>query len=235
MSDRRGDLDRLYELIAELRLHAGGTRLLRDCSKATGWPAQGVYFFFEAGEVRESGEPRMVRVGTHAVSAGSSTTLWNRLSAHRGGLGGSRPGGGNHRGSIFRLHVGRALINRDAIDSPGVTTWGVESSAKPEVCDAEYDIEKRVSAYIGAMPVLWVSVPGEASTASDRKIIETNAIALLSNRDREAVDAASRDWLGRRSPHPAISQSGLWNVHHVSEPYDASFFEVFRRYVRATL
>lgn len=220
--------------MADLSRGVDGARLLRDCSKATGWPSQGVYFFFEPGEVRESGEPRIVRVGTHAVSAGSSTTLWNRLSAHRGVLGGSHSGGGNHRGSIFRLHVGRALIVCDGIKSAGTKTWGIGNSAKRDIRAAEYDIEKRVSAYIGAMPVLWIEVAGEAGTASDRKLIEANTIALLSNYEREAVDAASPDWLGRRSPHPAISRSGLWNVHHVEETYDPSYLDVLERYVQAT-
>lgn len=136
--------------------------------------------------------------------------------------------------SIFRLHVGRTLINRDGIDSPGTKTWGVGSSAKPEICAAEYDIEQRVSAYIGLMPLLWIAVAGEAGTASDRKLIEANTIALLSNRDRDAVDGASPHWLGRYSPHPAISQSGLWNVDHVDEAHDASFLDILERYVRAT-
>jgi len=34
------------------------------------------------------------------------TTLWARLSQHRGS---AKSGGGNHRCSIFRLLVGRAL------------------------------------------------------------------------------------------------------------------------------
>jgi hypothetical protein len=41
------------------------------------------------------------RMGTHALRAGGSTTLWGRLSAHRGQL---RTGCGNHRSSIFRLN-----------------------------------------------------------------------------------------------------------------------------------
>lgn len=229
----RDDVDRLYELVADLRQRVGDARLLRECSKATGWPSRGVYFFFESGEDRDSGEPRIVRVGTHGVSTGSNTTFWNRLSAHRGVLGGSRAGGGNHRGSIFRLHVGRALIARDGIDSPGARIWGIGSSAKPEVCAVEYDIERRVSDYIGAMPLLWIEVADEAGTTSARKLIEVKTIALLSNFDREIVDAASPDWLGRYSPHPAVSRSGLWNVHHVDEHHDASFFDVLQRYVRA--
>jgi len=230
MTDRRRDLDRLYALIDLLRLRVGGARLLQECSKATGWPSQGVYFFFEAGEAREFGEPRIVRVGTHAVSSGSKTTLWNRLSMHRGVL---SSGGGNHRGSIFRRHVGAALINRDGLESAGAQTWGVGSSAKREVHDAERDIEGRVSAYIGSMPLLWVGVADEAGRTSDRKLIESHAIALLSNRGRDPVDAASAGWLGRYSRPPAISQSGLWNIQHVDETYDASFLDVLDRHVRA--
>jgi hypothetical protein len=94
---RIDDLERFYELIDRLRSATRGPRLLRDCSKTTGWPTHGVYFFFEDGEQREVGGPRIVRVGTHALSAGSKTTLWNRLSAHHGTVGGSRAGGGNHR------------------------------------------------------------------------------------------------------------------------------------------
>ena len=76
-------------------------------------PRRGVYFFFEPGELREDGRtPRVVRVGTHAVSAGSRTTLWTRLRDHRGHVIGRHVGGGNHRASIFRRHVGSALLGR---------------------------------------------------------------------------------------------------------------------------
>ena len=80
---RIDDQERFYDLIDRLRSAVGGPRLLRDCSKATGWPSHGVYFFFEDGEQREVAGPRIVRVGTHAVSVGAKSTLWNRLSAHR--------------------------------------------------------------------------------------------------------------------------------------------------------
>ena len=72
------------------------------------WPRRGVYFFFEPGESRSlSGTgSRIVRLGTHALANGSRSTLWQRLSQHRGNAKGD---GGNHRGSIFRLLVGVAL------------------------------------------------------------------------------------------------------------------------------
>jgi hypothetical protein len=105
---RRQHLVRFYSLLDELEKRVGGARTLGDCRGRMSWPARGVYFFREAGETRsETGAgPRIVRVGTHALKADGSTTLWGRLSAHRGQL---RSGGGNHRGSIFRLIVGTAL------------------------------------------------------------------------------------------------------------------------------
>jgi hypothetical protein len=105
---RLDDLKRFYDILGVLNERSGGTRLLCECSGKLSWPQRGVYFFMEDGEARsESGMgPRIVRVGTHALAPGSRTTLWQRLSTHRGS---SRSGGGNHRGSIFRLIVGAAL------------------------------------------------------------------------------------------------------------------------------
>lgn len=106
-SPHHRDLVRLYDVLSELGDRVG-RRMLNECDGRMNWSSRGVYFFFETGESRPDGTtPHVVRVGTHAVSAGSKTTLWNRLSTHRG----TRSGGGNHRGSIFRLWVGTALLN----------------------------------------------------------------------------------------------------------------------------
>ena len=117
MSDRRlQDLIRFYSILNELEKTIGA-RALADCRGRMKWPARGVYFFREAGESRsDTGEGlRVERVGTHALKAGGSTTLWSRLSTHRGQV---RSGGGNHRGSIFCLIVGTALIGRDGHKFP---------------------------------------------------------------------------------------------------------------------
>src|SRR5579872_6511727 len=104
---RIDDLNRFYTILDDLRQRVGGWRLLRDCSAHLGWPERGVYFFFEDGECREDGStPRVTRVGTHAITSTSKTTLWSRLHTHRGQM----DGGGNHRGSIFRKRVGEALL-----------------------------------------------------------------------------------------------------------------------------
>lgn len=78
------DLKRFYEVFEELEDRIG-RRTLKDCHGRQNWSRGGVYFFFEPGEIRPDGAtPRVVRVGAHAVSAGAKTTLWNRLSTHRG-------------------------------------------------------------------------------------------------------------------------------------------------------
>ena len=103
-------LDRFYDLLTRLEKVNGGKRQVARGHGQMDWPKRGVYFFFEDGELRADGTtPRVVRVGTHGLRK-SSATLWSRLSQHRGTVGGSMPGGGNHRGSIFRLHVGTALL-----------------------------------------------------------------------------------------------------------------------------
>jgi hypothetical protein len=102
----------------------------------------GVYFFFEPNEYRTSAvdEERVVRVGTHTVSRGAKSTLWNRLRTHRGGADGS----GNHRGSIFRLHVGASLLNKSEVRT-SVRTWGIGQSATQELRAAELPLENQAS------------------------------------------------------------------------------------------
>ena len=217
LAERRDALERLYKQLALLEMAVGGKRVLSECSGALDWPRRGVYFFFQEGELREDGvTPRVVRVGTHALRRARST-LWGRLSQHRGNVGGSLPGGGNHRGSIFRLHVGTALLASGDWSEAVAATWGRGSTAKREVRELEYPLEVAVSRRIRAMPFLWVAVDDEASASSDRGVIEAGAIALLSNFDRRAVDRASLSWLGNSAKGAAIRSSGLWNVNHVRD------------------
>jgi hypothetical protein len=83
---RISDLKNFYALLGALADGVGGARTLAACSGRLEWPRRGVYFFMEDGEVRsDSGTgPRIVRVGTHALTNSSRTKLWSRLSQHRG-------------------------------------------------------------------------------------------------------------------------------------------------------
>jgi hypothetical protein len=204
-----------YRALQDLESRIGGKRLLSECIGRLEWPRRGVYFFFEPTEIRrESGDgSRVTRVGTHAVSGGSGSTLWKRLSTHRGSL---ASGAGNHRGSVFRLLVGGALALQDP--SLGSATWGVGSTAPKEVRDAEANLEAAVSRYMGRTSVIWLPIDDPPSAESMRGYIERNSIALLSNFGRERpIDAPSAEWLGQWSPIERVRQSGLWNRNHVDQ------------------
>jgi hypothetical protein len=221
---------RFYRILAALESRLGGARTLAEADGRMGWPQRGVYFFFEPGEYRTTSGagPRVTRVGTHALKVGSRTTLWQRLSQHQGNLRGTTPGGGNHRGSVFRLHVGTALIRRDNWPEAVSATWAVGSSAPRSTRDREQPLEKAVSRHIRSMPFLWLGVEDDPGPSSLRGYLERNAIALLSNYGAQGdpIDAPSPAWLGQWAASPAIRSSGLWNVNHVDEPYDPAFLDV---------
>ena len=226
-SSRLDDLKRFYSSLALLEKRLGGASRLSDCTGHMKWPARGIYFFRETDEVRaDSGNgPRIVRVGTHALKAGSKTKLWTRLKQHKGT---ASSGGGNHRGSIFRLIVGAALIKKVGLDYP---SWGKGDTAPPEVRKLEQPLEGKVSTVIGDMPFLWLAVEDEPGPESLRGYIERNAIALLSNWGKQPIDPPSTSWLGHLSDREKVRASGLWNSNHVNEDYDPAFLDVLARLI----
>ena len=227
------DLSRFYGLLARLEHLPNQGLPLRQLASKQALPNRGVYFFREPGEIFETdGATRIVRVGNNAVSAGSKSTLHSRLKTHRG----SQSGSGNHRGSIFRLHVGNALLAKENHQIP---TWGSGSTAPQELRTsvaaqlAEALWEKRVSEVIGAMTVLWVDIPDEPNSANQRATVEQNSIALLSNH-RSPIAPASEQWLGRFSPREEIRASRLWNVKYIDKSYDQAFLDILEQAVDRT-
>lgn len=204
------------------------------------WPDRGVYFFFASGERRGDGQHRVTRVGTHAVSTGSGTTLWDRLKQHYGTGSGSssHPHGGNQRGSVFRREGGRALVERYALRDQ-YPAWdrrqiGDADRDRDTVREEEYPLERWVSASVRDPPFLWVAVDDEPGPGSDRTVLESNALGLLSNLGKESLDPRPAWWLGNHSQQPKIRESGLWNVRDVDSSYDAAFLETLEEYVERT-
>jgi hypothetical protein len=219
--DRLQDTDHLYELLHERARVIGGCRELRSCKGSAGWPTHGVYFFFEPGELRvDRNVPRVVRVGTHALTATSKALLWGRLRQHRG-----TAIGGNHRGSSFRLHIGSALIAR-ASSADLLLSW-LATKPTPGLVTEEHQVELAVSQYIGAMPFLWFGIPDR----SQRVSIEADAIGLLSNLSG-GLDPPSEDWLGHDAANIKVRFSGLWNVAQVDHRYYPRFLDLLERNLR---
>lgn len=143
-------LVRFYSILDRLEREFGGERTLAECSGRLDWPQRGVYFFREARETRsDTGNGRrIVRVGTHALKAGSGTRLWLRLSQHRG----HSDGGAITAAPIVRLIVGAALVRRDKLDFP---TWGKGNTEKPDLRGAEAPLERPVSAEYRSSSSSW--------------------------------------------------------------------------------
>ena len=225
---KRDDLIQFYRILGELRFAVGGTRTLANAHAGMRWLKRGVYFFMDPGEFRrDTGEGlRVTRVGTHAVSEGAKTTLWNRLSQHRGAV---THGGGNHRGSVFRKILGEAILARDGKQH---ATWGHGNTAHRKVREGEQEMERRVSAYVRQLAFLWVEISDPPSKTSHRSFIERNAIALLSNfTTTDRLDPPTDAWLGLCCPKEAVLRSGLWNSNYVSEAHDREFLRVLEGHV----
>lgn len=225
------NINRFYKLIDILRDGLGGYRVFSECNGKLNWPKRGVYFIFENNETRRliSQSLRVVRVGTHAVSKNSASTFWNRLLTHRG----TENGLGNHRSSIFRLHIGKALMNKYPKKFTS-DSWGIGQAATIDIRNPELTLEAAVSEIIAKMKLLWLSIGDEPSSHSDRSYIEKNSIGLLTKLS-PAIDPPSESWLGLHSHKKRIRNSGLWNLDYNNYNYDPSFLDIFEKYVFSTI
>jgi uncharacterized protein DUF6884 len=222
-------LDSAYTIIQRV-FDERGVVPLREALKGE-VPAAGIYLFFDPKEprLRDINQLRAVRVGTHGVASGSKASLRDRLRTHLG----TASGGGNHRSSIFRLHVGRSLISAGRAKNVG--SWGTnEYPNSDRLRRAEAFLEAEVSDYIGNLMVAVLEVPGPSSRDNDRAYLEQNLIALFSNRYLP-LDPPSHRWLGRHSDKEEIRRSALWNVNHTGQNFDRRFLEMLDYYASLTL
>jgi hypothetical protein len=134
---------------------------------------------------------------------------------------------GNHRSSVFRRHVGIAIMN--AYPDEAVKTWGRGDNAPAADRLGERDLERRVSRHLGEMTVLWLP----AAKREDRDYFERNIIGLLTGGGLDA-DPPSAGWLGRFSPAQEIAESGLWNIEHVGGPTDLDLLKRLKQAIDLT-
>ena len=218
---RAGRVREFYAQIEHLERLMGGRRRLLDADAQRPWPHRGVFFLFERGERRSGGGARVVHVGTHALTAGSGSTLWSCLRRHRGNV---SPPGGNHRASRLRRMVGEAIMAKKpelAVDSWGRNEKGAAGSNRSEV-----RVERLVSRRVRDTSVVCLAVEDAPGPDSLRAFIARNAIALLSGFVETSPDPPSPHWLGRHSPRERVRGSGLWNDGDVDAEVDSKFLEI---------
>ncbi|WP_374633667.1 DUF6884 domain-containing protein [Ferrovibrio sp.] len=212
MSTRIHDLRLFYSWIQDQRSKGSVFQFRNLATQLT--PKRGVYVFLDPREPNFLATgPRIVRIGTHAVSLGSKATLRGRLRNHFGTANGS----GNHRGSIFRLHVGRAMLEATG-DRPNLLSWGEGQQASADIQALEKNHELAVSSYLQDLEALLINVDDEPHKDSLRARVEAQLIALCSE-SMQPIDCPTDSWLGLKSPAEAIRRSGLWNIRGVGGQY----------------
>ncbi|EKS35140.1 hypothetical protein HMPREF9696_02412 [Afipia clevelandensis ATCC 49720] len=213
---RRGELAiKLYSVLAR-QIRQGVMAPLTEILKGNTLPEKGVYIFCDPSEDSNLHvtTPRIVRIGTHAVSSGSKSTLRSRLRTHAG----SADGRGSHRSSIFRLHIGQSLIAKNSWELK-YPHWGKGSTASSEIRESERDLEQEVSSYMGQLLVTTLPLVDDSGPGSARAHVERALVALLTE-DMDFLEESSSAWLGRFSSRPQLQSSGIWNVQHVGATLD---------------
>jgi hypothetical protein len=203
----------LYWLLDQLPLHDFQT-------PRQSLPENGIYVFFEREESVEIDgvvRDRIVRVGTHR----GDSRLRRRLRQHYGGI---ERLGTNKRASVFRRHVGAALMRRKDPQDPRLSDW-LRSKSR-----GAHEVEVWVSKVLReSFTFRCVRVDSAAARLS----LESGLIALLA---QHPIGEPTPEWLGHHAAAGAIRLSGLWNTQHVSgEPLTDQQLERLSKLVPATM
>ncbi len=176
-------------------------------------PRNGIYFFFEKGEKVDQDVERIVRVGTH----NADERFRGRIRQHYGNRSSLK---GNKNASVFRKHVGGALLRRDDPWDYRLKEWLKQGG------NSYPNIEKRVSKCLRSN---FTFCCFNVEDKEERLRFEKGIIALLA---KHPLGRPSAEWLGRYAYDVRIGYSGLWNTQQVdAEPLDEEQVEYLKRLV----
>lgn len=180
------------------RLHEMLESLTRWFKPSVNLPSTGIYFFYEEGETSpHTGKQRIVRVGTH----GASRILKRRLRDHYNG---------NREGSVFRKHLGTALLRRGGASESQIREWrrGRRSRFWNEFEKQEREVDEVIRSKFFFRVI-------RVADVKERRVFEEKAIATLS---ACSVCRPSERWLGHYAWSEKVRRSGLWNSDFVDSP-----------------
>lgn len=202
----------LYDLIHSLPVLDGDTPRRQ-------LPANGLYLFFERGETSEAmgySHDRIVRVGINTAPG----RFPNRIRSHYGLVNSL---GGNKNGSVFRKHLGGALLRSRNENDPRLQNWLTQGGQSyPEV---EAEVSQRLRDRFTFVCV-------QIDDKSERLLLEQGLIALLAQSPSEEP---SPQWLGQHAVNEKIGRSGLWNTQHVGdEPLTSEQFDILHKRIEET-
>ena len=185
-------------------------------------PQNGIYFFYEEGESWGHGgeKSRIVRVGTH-----KKDNFRARIAEHyllnQARMNFSERDSPPRDRSIFRKHIGSAILQREGNDYLQIWEQDLVSTASKQKWQDHRNIplEKRIEA--GVTDVLrstfsfrYVIIPDQEDRMGETGLERT----LIGTLARCTECCSSPTWLGRSSPKRQIRESGLWLIQHLSNP-----------------
>lgn len=185
-------------------------------------PKNGIYFFYEKGEIWGHGEnkKRIVRIGTHRDGNFRSRIQEHfLLNERKMNFDSMRPAPKER--SIFRLNIGRALLNKQG--SSYMKIWNIDftSRRKRERCahlrniEYEKEIERQITSILRTnFGFRFIRVEDEVWRMG-AKGLESRLIGTVA---RCSLCCPSNNWLGKYSPKRKIRESGLWLVQHLKSP-----------------
>ena len=223
ISEKEGNCKNSSELCKWLHEQLEELPLIKFPFKLEQLPKNGIYFFYEDGEIWGHGgnKPRIVRVGTHREG-----NFRSRINEHyllrKDYLNFDENSPKPSDRSIFRKNIGRALLNKNK-DSY-LEIWNIDFMKRKNVelwkskrnIEKERKLEEMITKIIRERFSFRFIVLDNQTERMGSKGLESSLIGTLSHCK---LCKASSNWLGNFSPIRKIKESGLWLVQHLkSEP-----------------
>jgi hypothetical protein len=199
--------------------HLEQLALLRFPFKLQQLPKNGIYFFYEQGEIWGHGgnKPRIVRIGTHRDG-----NFRNRIAEHylfdesKMNFGKDNPKPSDR--SIFRKNIGRALLNQRK--DKYLQIWEIDfikrenrkKFGNSRTIEKEKEIESKITRILRERFSFRFIELGSQTERIGKRGLESSLIGTIAHCK---LCKPSKNWLGNYSPKKRIKESGLWLVQHL--------------------
>jgi len=202
-----------------LHLELGQLPLMKYPFVSDDLPSNGIYFFYEKGELWGHGGygQRIVRIGTHKQG-----NFRNRIKEHflldKRLMDFDSMSMAPKDRSIFRKNIGRALIFGENPDY--LRVWNIDFLTKKNRVkyahlrniDFEKKIEEMITAVLrNSFSFRFIIIESEKQRIGS-KGLEGKLIGTVAHC---SVCKPSKNWLGASSPERKIRENGLWQVQHL--------------------
>ena len=182
-------------------------------------PDNGIYFFYENGELwgHGSNKPRIVRVGTHR-DGNFKSRIGEHFLLNESKMNFDITKPAPHERSIFRKNIGRALLNKAKDDY--LKVWKTDFTSKENRNKFAHirDIIKEKAIESDITRILRENFSFRFIVLKDQKSrmgsggLESHLIGTVASCK---LCKPSLYWLGNYSPKAQIRESGLWQVQHL--------------------